>query len=107
MPEPRITIVVTQRERFSGSRESLRLLWVMQSPVLKQLPDQVRTACADPRLVGIQQRLGVGSILLRRVAFDFFLRFSVLSSVHVDDDYGLLRERRDDMARRDSREKTL
>lgn len=73
---------------------SRRLLWIMQSPVLKQLPDQLRTACSDERLVGARKRLGVGSILLRRAAFDLYLRYSVLAGIHVDDDYGLLRAQR-------------
>jgi len=85
-----------------------RLLWGMQSPLLSQFPDQIRTACSDTKLAGIRQRLGVGSILLMRVAFDYYLRFSVISGIHVDDDYGLLRGRgNDDLMHRDSRKKTL
>ncbi len=85
-----------------------RFLWVIKSPLLSRLHTQIRITCSDTRLSGFRQRLSVASILCMRVCFDYLIRFSVVSGIHVEDDYEMLRGRsHTDLLHEDTHEKTI
>ncbi|MCJ8328721.1 MAG: glycosyltransferase [Lentisphaeria bacterium] len=82
-----------QKKPLSSIRTRLR--WIIKTPHLRKFYSQTLDILANQNLVGIMQRVSVIYILLRRLYFDFVIRFSVVYGIDLKHDYKLLRENTD------------